>query len=162
MIAMIAAYAQNRVIGCQGKIPWKIPGEQKQFRELTDGHCIIMGRKTYEEIGHPLKNRRIYVISSTAVFAESGVQTVHTLEEALAECAGQDVFLAGGQAVYEAGMKYADVLYLTEIDLVCEGDRYFPQVDPAVFACVEETAVDGEIPYRRTTWKRLEAEGNER
>ena len=91
MIALIAAMTPDRVIGREGRIPWNIPGEQKRFKELTMGHTIVMGRRTYEEIGRPLPGRQTIVVSTTKNFDQPGCRTAGSLTEALALSAGEDV-----------------------------------------------------------------------
>ena len=76
MISIIVAVAKGGAIGKAGKMPWKIPGEKRQFKELTTGHVVIMGRRSYEEIGHPLPNRTIIVVSKTKVFSGENLYTV--------------------------------------------------------------------------------------
>lgn len=81
MIGLIVAYTKNRVIGSEGRIPWRIKGEQRRFKELTTGNVVIMGRKSYEEIGHPLPNRYTVVVSSTADYEAENCITVNSLPE---------------------------------------------------------------------------------
>lgn len=83
MIGLIVARSKNNVIGKNGQIPWRIKGEQKQFKELTTGNTVVMGRKSYEEIGHPLPNRMNIVVSNTANYSGENLLTVHSLQEAL-------------------------------------------------------------------------------
>ena len=96
MLALIAAFAENRIIGNNGRIPWDIPEEKHRFRDLTMGHVIIMGRRTYEEIGFPLPGRETIVISRTRQFNAPHCKTVSSLAQALELAAGQDAFICGG------------------------------------------------------------------
>lgn len=133
MIALIVAYDKNRVIGNHGKIPWHIEGEQHRFRDLTTGNVVVMGRRTFEEIGHGLPNRFTFVVSNTKNFDADNVLTVASLKEALLKASDifpeKDVFLSGGAGIYEEGIQYCDKLYVTEIDASYEGDVYFPEFD---------------------------------
>ena len=92
MIGLIVARSKNNVIGKNGNIPWKIKGEQKQFRELTTGNVVIMGRKSYEEIGHPLPNRMNIVVSTTTEYQGDNLVSVKSLEDALLLAKGRDVY----------------------------------------------------------------------
>lgn len=122
MIALIAAYANNRVIGRDGRIPWQIPGEQRRFRELTTGKTVIMGRRTFEEIGRPLPNRKTILVSSTMQVETADCTTVPTLSQALTLAGGEDVFIAGGEALYREALPLCDVLYLTTVEADISGD----------------------------------------
>jgi dihydrofolate reductase len=155
-ISMVAAMAKNRVIGAANDIPWKVPGEQKRFRQLTEGHLVVMGRRTYESIGRPLPNRDVLVIGRQAVSVADRVRTCGTLEAAI-ETIGNDpreeVFIAGGEQIYRLFLPYADTIYLTEIDLEPTGDTTFPDL-PANFHCVEKLEVGGATPYTFLTYHR--------
>ncbi len=155
MTGLIVARSINNVIGKNGMIPWQIEGEKKQFKELTTGNVVVMGRKTYEEIGHPLPNRKTIVISKTKSFEEDGLTTVSSLKEALELAAGQKVFIAGGYGVYKEALPFVDVMYITEVQMVVEdGDVFFPDFDADDFEkTVGETSGD-EIKYTRVIYTR--------
>lgn len=154
MISVIAAYAHGRVIGCAGKIPWSIPGEQARFRELTTGNVVVMGRRTYEEIGRPLPNRDTILVSSTLSVEQEHCTTVPTLAQALALAGGREVCIAGGEQLYREALPLADVLYLTTVEADIPGDRFFPEFDPDEYEITKEKRVDGEIPYTYWTYRR--------
>ena len=154
MIALIAAYAENRVIGHNGRIPWDIPEEKHRFRDLTMGHIMIMGRKTYEEIGRPLPGRETIVLSRTGQFDAPHCRTAGSLTEALAMAGGRDVFICGGEQVYREAMAAADVLYLTEIHASFDGDAVFPKEGMEAFEETEHTEISGDIPYTFVTCRR--------
>ena len=131
MLGLIVARSKNNVIGKDGKIPWNIKGEQKQFKELTTGNTIIMGRKTYEDIGHPLPNRTNIVISRTTNYP--GVITVDSLEKAL-ELAEGNIYIIGGYNLFKEVIPLVDVMYITEVNKEVEnGDVYFPSFNEAEF-----------------------------
>lgn len=157
MISIIVAITKNRVIGNEGKIPWRIKGEQKRFRELTTGNVIIMGRKSYEEIGKPLPNRDTVLISTTMKVEAENCHTVASLQEALDYVKNTDkqVYIAGGARVYEEALPYVDKVYLTVIDMEVEGDRFFPEFEEK-FEMVEAERIEGEIPYTYYTYVRKE------
>lgn len=126
MLTLIAAVAKNRVIGRAGKIPWNIPEDMKHFREMTTGNVIVMGRHTYEEIGHPLPGRMNYLISTKLQIEEENCHTVTDLREVLEREPDREVFICGGQSLYEEALPLADRLCLTELDYEVEGDTWFP------------------------------------
>ena len=148
MISIIVAYSKNRVIGYKGKMPWKIKGEQLWFKELTLNHTVIMGRKTYESIGKPLENRLNIIVSSTLFFDEENLKTARSLNEAISLANSEEVFIIGGQQLYEEAITIADTLYITEIDIEVEGDTYFPEFDENNYVKTLIKEVDGEIRYR--------------
>lgn len=157
MTGLIVARSINNVIGKNGRIPWRIEGEQKQFKELTTGNIVIMGRKSYEEIGHPLPNRKTIVVSKSKQFKDENLETAGSVKEALELAAtdGRDVFIAGGYGIYKEALPYVDVMYITEVQLVVEdGDVFFPQFNEADFEkSVGETLGD-EIKFTRTVYIR--------
>lgn len=130
LVSLIAAVARDGTIGANNTIPWKIPGEQKYFREVTTGHPIIMGRKTHESIGRPLPGRRNIVVTRNPDYRAEGCEVFASIAEALAACRNSDeVFVIGGAALYRECLPLADRLYLTEIGADFDGDTRFPDFD---------------------------------
>lgn len=126
-LAIIAAIANNRVIGKGGILPWHISEDLKRFKRLTTGHTILMGRKTWESIGKPLSNRRNVVITSTPI---PGIECYASIDGALAALKDQEhVFIIGGAQIYAETLRNADELYLTFVDQTVEGDAYFPEYE---------------------------------
>ena len=155
MTALIAARSRNNVIGKDGKIPWKIRGEQEQFRRLTTGNTVIMGRRTYEEIGHPLPGRETIVVSRTKQFCGEALRTAASLAEALKTAEGGDIFIAGGHSLYKEAIPVADVMYITEVDLVVEdGDVFFPEFEDKDFEKETGETLGEDIRYTRTIYRR--------
>jgi len=154
MICLIVAHTGNRVIGKDGRIPWKIPGEQKRFRELTIGNAVVMGRRTYEEIGRPLPGRLNIVVSRTKEFTGENLLTVPDLQTALQMAGDRDVFVSGGRKLYREAIDIADVLYITEIDMATEGDTFFPQFDYSLFDRTVEQTFDEPVKYSYVTYTR--------
>ena len=105
MVGIIAARSINNVIGKDGRIPWKIKGEQKQFKELTTGNVVVMGRRSFEEIGKPLPNRKTIVVSSNKVFEGENLATVGSVKEAIDLACDDKVFIAGGYGLYKEANK---------------------------------------------------------
>ncbi len=128
-ITLIAAVARNGVIGNDGGIPWHLPADFAQFKATTLGHTLVMGRATYESIGRPLPGRTTIVLTRDPDWHAEGVQTAASIEEALALAEG-DVYVAGGAAVYEAALPYADVQLISAVDLEPDGDTFYPAYDP--------------------------------
>ena len=137
IISLIAALAQNRVIGKNNALPWHLPDDMKYFMQTTSGHHVIMGRKNYDSIPEkfrPLPNRTNIVVTRQPQFKAPGCTLVHSIEEAL-EIAGQhgedEAFIIGGAEIYHNGFEMADRLYLTEIHASIDGDTYFPEFNKA-------------------------------
>lgn len=142
-ISLIAAVAENGVIGSDNGLPWRLPSDFAYFKRTTMGKPIVMGRRTYESIGKPLPGRTNIVVSRRADFAPEGVVVVDDVDTALeyarktAERAGGDeVMVIGGAAVFEAVMDRADRLHITHVALAPVGDVHFPQIDPDVWQVV--------------------------
>lgn len=129
MIAIIVAMTPNRVIGNNGVIPWKISGEQKQFKELTTGKTVVFGRKAFEEIGRPLPNRNTILVSSQLKIETDSCSTISNLETFL-ENTTDDIYIAGGAGIYKTALPYTDVMYLTIVSVDVEGDVLFPEINP--------------------------------
>ena len=129
-IYLIAAVAKNGVIGAHGKLPWHLPEDLKHFKNLTLGHPIIMGRRTWESFARPLPGRESIVISRKAGYEAPGASVAATLEAAVALCAGEPLaFVIGGAQIYAAALPLADGLVLTEIERDFVGDTRFPAWD---------------------------------
>lgn len=152
MIGLIVARSKNNVIGKDGKIPWKIKGEQKQFKDLTLNNTVIMGRRTYEEIGHPLPNRKNIVISRTMNYQDNNLITVDSLEKALQLVEG-NAYIIGGYNLFKEIIPIVDIMYITEIKKVVEdGDVFFPEFNEEDFK-IQKTE-ENEY-YKRLVYTRL-------
>ena len=153
MISIIVAVAKGGAIGKEGKMPWKIPGEQRQFKELTTGHVVIMGRRSYEEIGHPLPNRTIIVVSKTKVFSGEKLYTVKSLQEAIERAGQEEIFIAGGAEIFQEALPLADKIYMTYVDMeVPDADRFFPNFSEEEYKREEIEKVGGETSYLRVLY----------
>lgn len=119
--------SENRVIGAGGKIPWHLPEDFKWFRQVTTGHWLVMGRKTFESIGRPLPGRETAILSRTG-FAAPGVHTVPSIEalDTLVGGDSRDVFVAGGAEIYSLLLTRCSDLFLTRVKRLVPGDTYFP------------------------------------
>ncbi len=130
MISLIWAMTRTGVIGKNNTLPWRLPADLQQFRRLTTGHHIIMGRRNYEDIGKPLPGRTSIVVTRQQAYTAPGCVVVHTMEQAL-KAAEQDteIFIIGGADIYRQTLPIAQRLYVTEIDADIAGDVYFPNFD---------------------------------
>ena len=152
MLKIIAAVSANGVIGANGTMPWVLKGDLAHFRQLTEGHVVIMGRKTYEAIGHPLVNRTKVVLTRKGNIDD--VITYHSLAEALE--AYPDAFVIGGAEIYKQALPYADVMYMTFIDKEFAGDTFFPEYDENSFMKEDEKEhAENGIKYRFVTLRRV-------
>ena len=131
-LEIVVAMAANRVIGRGGQLPWHLPDDLKYFKQLTLGHPIIMGRRTYESIGRPLTGRRNIVLSTTlASPPHADVDLARSLGAAadLAGSSASRAFVIGGAALYASALPLAHVMHVTELDEPVEGDTLFPAFD---------------------------------
>lgn len=152
-VSVVCALAENGTIGRDNQLPWRLPSDLKRFRELTWGHHLIMGRKTYESIGRPLPGRTTIVLSRSPSSKIDSVQVVPHLAAALDLAADdEEVFIVGGRSVYEAALRIADRLYLTHVAAEVEGDITFPPLDWREWTLVAEDSHPGDerhdYPYR--------------
>lgn len=138
-LSLIVAMSANRVIGREGRLPWHLPADLKRFRQLTTGHAIIMGRKTFESIGRPLPDRKNIVITRDRTWQQPGVTVAHSLDAAV-RLAGDDdeVFIIGGANIFREALPKADTLYLTLVHEKIEGDVHLPEVDWSQWDRVED------------------------
>jgi dihydrofolate reductase len=129
-VYLVAAVAANGVIGAGGKLPWHLPEDLKHFKQLTLGHPVIMGRKTWESLKGPLPHRENIVVTRNRDYPAPGAAVATSLEGALALCAGEPVaFVIGGTSLFRESLPIAAGLVLTEIARDYEGDTRFPAWD---------------------------------
>ena len=158
MISLLVAYTKNkRVIGAQGKIPWKLSSERNRFKAICAGKYVIMGRKSYEEIGHPLPYCTLVIVSGGPSRASGKTIYCKSLENAINYCKSQgqeEILIAGGGCIYEQALPYADKIYATEIDADFEGDVFFPPLPKEWTSTIEELHEENGIIFRYITIKR--------
>ncbi|MEK7219432.1 MAG: dihydrofolate reductase [Patescibacteria group bacterium] len=158
MISLIAAIGKNNELGKNNTLVWSMPNDLKYFREKTAGHTIIMGRKTFESIGHPMPKRRNIIITRDTNYKKEGIEVVHSLEEALSRARtplaqNEEIFIIGGEGIFKESMNIADRLYITHIDATDkDANVFFPEIIPIVWNEVshEEHKKDNDNPHDYT------------
>jgi len=140
IVSLIAAVSENGVIGLDGAIPWRLPADLKIFKQLTMGHYLIIGRKTYESIGRPLPGRKMVVLSRQPGYTAEGCQTAPSLNQALdlALADGEnEAFIGGGAVLYAQALPLAHRIYLSRVHATISGDTFFPAFDERSWKVVE-------------------------
>ncbi len=164
-IALVVAVAKNGVIGDDNKLLWRLKTDLRRFRALTIGKPVIMGRKTFASIGRPLPDRRSIVLTRDRAFSHPGVESVHSIDEALTraneiavEMGVREIMIVGGGDIYAQTLDLASHIYLTEVDMEPKGDTRFPAIDLSRFrevkrvahpACLDDEAAFQFIDYVR-------------
>ncbi len=159
IVSIVVAISQNHAIGKDNKLLWYLPKDLKHFKEITTGHTVIMGRKTYESVGKPLPNRRNIIITRQAITIE-GCEVVDSVETALALCRDEaEVFIVGGAEIYRQALHLTDRIYLTLIHENFEGDTYFPEIKPDLWKETERQDYEPDeknlLPYSFITYERV-------
>jgi dihydrofolate reductase len=164
-LSLIAALAENRVIGIDNSMPWHLPGDFKYFKATTLGKPIIMGRKTWDSLGRPLPGRLNLVVTRQQDLQLEGAEVftsldaaVHRAEEWAREQGISEVMLIGGAQLYGQALEHADRLYLTRVALSPEGDAWFPEFHEGQWTLVSNTenpALDDKPAYRFEVWERI-------
>ena len=144
-VTIVAAVAANGVIGRGGALPWHLPDDLRHFKQLTRGHVLVMGRRTFDSIGRPLPHRTTIVVTRQPHWHADGVRTASDVPEALARAAEVDdeVFVVGGQEVFREAMPVADKMVLSRVDTRPDGDTVFPPVDWASWREVSREPREG-------------------
>ncbi len=142
-ISIIAAIAENNVIGKNNKLIWHISEDLKRFKKLTSGHPVIMGRKTYESLPFkPLPDRRNIILSTRKDIKYEGAEVFNDINEILKECKNEnEIFICGGAEIYKLFLPLADKMYLTEVHKVFEGDTFFPEIDFLQWKLIEKSEI---------------------
>jgi dihydrofolate reductase len=157
IISLIAAMAENRVIGYKNTIPWNIPSDQKRFRDITMGHPVIFGRRTWEIIGRPLPGRKNIVLTRQRNYRAERATVAHSLEEAFAGFEGAgEIFICGGGIVFHETISTAHRIYLTIIHENFEGDTFFPPIPDSFTEVTREDRADTP-PYSLVRYERKDA-----
>lgn len=161
MIAIIVAASENNVIGINNQLPWQLPADLQFFKNTTWGFPVIMGRKTFESMGRPLKGRQNIVITRQADYNHPGIAVVPSLEAALEVAREQDaerIFITGGTEIFKLAWPVVDRIYRTRVHAIVEGDAYFPEIAWDEWELVHSAphAADEKNKYAYTfeTWER--------
>jgi dihydrofolate reductase len=158
MISLVVARAANGTIGLSGELPWQLPSDMRHFRELTTGHTVLMGRKTFESLPpryRPLPGRRNLVLSSSAELELAGAEVFHDLPSALDACE-HECFVIGGAIVYGETLPVAERVYATEIERDFDGDAIFPRLPTSEWRRTEhgERIVENELAFSFDLYER--------
>ncbi len=160
-LSLILAMAENRVIGRDGALPWRLPADLKHFKTLTLDHTIVMGRKTWESIGRPLPRRRSIVLTRDPAYHAKGAEMASSLDQALGLAAGDDeVFVIGGAAVFAEALPRAGRVYLTRVHAELEGDVMCSPLDDGSWELTGEERREADdrhaYPFTFQVWERRE------
>lgn len=148
-IAMVVAISENNAIGKDNQLLWHLPADLKHFKNITSGHTIIMGRKTYDSIGKPLPNRRNIVITRQNNLEIAGVEVVNSLDDALARCKDvAEVYVIGGAEIFNQALPLCSKIYLTRVHQHYEADTFFPKLS---FEDWKETEKIDHLPDEKNT-----------
>lgn len=150
-INIIVAASENNVIGVDNRLPWHLPADLKYFKQLTTGHAIIMGRKTFDSIGKPLPNRRNLVITKSKTFSHEGITVVNSIDNAIEACETEEnVFVIGGETIYAQMLSITHQIYLTRVHVKVEnGTAFFPSLNPDEW---ELTSSDAHTKDEKNAW----------
>ncbi|WP_158795935.1 dihydrofolate reductase [Pedobacter sp. L105] len=150
IVSSIVATAENNGIGKDNQLLWRLPADLKHFKDITTGHTVIMGRKTFDSVGKPLPNRRNIVVTRKSGLEISGAEVVNTIEAALALCDdNEEVFIVGGAEIYKMAMPLTDKIYLTVVHGTFDADTFFPPIDPEIW---KETDVVNHEPDEKNAY----------
>ncbi len=136
LISIIVAMSRNRVIGADGSMPWQLPEDLRRFKRITMGQTLLMGRKTYQSIGHPLPGRQTIILSRDPAYQVAGSRVVSDLHSGIALADGNELFICGGEDIYRQALPLAEKIYLTELLREVAGDTYFPELPPGEFQVI--------------------------
>ncbi len=161
-LSHIVAVSANDVIGANNDLPWDIPEDLKFFRDKTKGRALIMGRKTFESVGHPLPHRLNVVVTRQADYDPKAESVIvrPDLQSAIEYCAtqtskfGEEIFIIGGGEIFKESMDLVNVIYLTRIHQDFAGDILYPKVDPSKFALIEQRDRQEPVPFSFLTYAR--------
>lgn len=135
-ISFIFAMDRNRAIGVNNKLPWHLPGDLKFFKNVTMGHPILMGRKTYESIGKPLPGRRNVILTQNAAYQAEGCEVILSVDEAISAFQEQELFVIGGAEIFQLFASHVNRMYITYIEDEFEADTYMSDLDLSTWTLV--------------------------
>ena len=137
IISIVVAADEHNGIGKNNQLPWHLPADLKHFKDRTIGHPVIMGRKTFDSVGKPLRGRRNIILTTQDIQIE-GCEVAHSIEGALSRCKGEErIAIVGGAKIFEQSMDLVDIIHFTRIHHIFESDTFFPAIDPGKWVEVE-------------------------
>ena len=138
-LSIIVAISENNAIGKNNQLLWHLPADLKHFKNITTGHTMIMGRKTYDSIGRPLPNRRSIVVTRQTDLHIEGVEIVNSLAEAVSLCTQEnEVFIIGGAELYQSALSLTNTIYLTTVHAQYEADVFFPALSADEWTAIHQ------------------------
>lgn len=150
IVSIIVAIAEDNGIGKDNQLLWRLPADLKHFKNITSGHPVIMGRKTFDSIGKPLPNRRNIVLSRNASLQIPGAEVANDLKAAIALCNdNEEVFILGGAEIYKMAIGSSDKIYLTRVKGSFDADAFFPPIDPESWKETEQISFE---PDEKNAW----------
>lgn len=162
ILSALVAADENNAIGKDNDLLWSLPDDMRFFKTVTMGHAVIMGRRTLESLGRPLKNRENICITHNASYKPEGVHVVHSLEAAIAlakTMENEEAFLLGGGEIFRQGLHFCDRVYLTRVHALYEADTYFPKLLPTDWKEVSRTEHPADerhlVPFTFLTYDRI-------
>lgn len=160
-ITHVVAAAANNTIGVDGDLPWDIPEDLQHFKDITNGHALIMGRKTFESIGRPLPNRLNVIITRNSDYSHEGVVVASSLEEALRICKtraadyGNVIDIVGGGEIYSQSLALVDEIHITRVHQEIDGDTKYPDIPVDQFELISESHRETPVQFTFQTYKRV-------
>lgn len=166
IVSLIVAMDQDRGIGKENRLPWHLSQDLKRFRELTMGHYLLMGRKTWESIGRPLDGRTSIVVTANRHYFPEDCIVVHSVEEGIQyadACGEMELFIVGGGEVFKQALPIANKVYLTQIHAIVQGDVFFPEFDMRYWKEVDRVDypcdTNNQFPFTFVTLIKKEQDG---
>ena len=153
--SIIVAMSENYVIGLNNSLPWHLSDDLKRFKEITTGHQIVMGRKTYESIGRPLPNRDNFVLTRNAKLQIDGINVIKSLNDI--PSSDKKTFIIGGGEIYTQLINSCDELLVTKIHCEIDGDAYFPIIDLSVWSLINQSEkfTENDVEYSYLTYRKI-------
>lgn len=153
--SIIVAMSENYVIGLNNSLPWHLSDDLKRFKEITTGHQIVMGRKTYESIGRPLPNRDNFVLTRNAKLQIDGINVIKSLNDI--PSSDKKTFIIGGGEIYAQLINSCDELLVTKIHCEIDGDAYFPIIDLSVWSLINQSEkfTENDFEYSYLTYRKI-------
>lgn len=153
--SIIVAMSENNVIGLNNSLPWHLSDDLKRFKEITTGHQIVMGRKTYESIGRPLPNRDNFVLTRNAKLQIDGINVIKSLNDI--PSSDKKTFIIGGGEIYTQLINSCDELLVTKIHCEIDGDAYFPIIDLSVWSLINQSEkfTENDLEYSYLTYRKI-------